>query len=64
VYLSTLCDDGNLGKEYIQAAIRALFSHPKLDNSECVSTNNECAEASKPPLLWSAVYVQEATQVN
>ena len=64
MYLSSPCDDGNLGKEYIRAAMRTLFSHPSLDNSEGISTNSEGAEAYRPTLLWNVMYVQEAAKVN
>lgn len=57
------CDDTNLGKECIHAARNALFFLPAQDKAEDTSADNECAEASRPTVLWSVVYVQEVKQV-
>lgn len=65
VHLSTPCDDAILGKEFIQAAMSALFTPPDLSSSESGSSTNldEGSEGElKPPMIWSCVYVQEITQ--
>lgn len=65
MYLSTPCDDVVLGKEYVRAAMNALFLIQNSDISEGgMSTNDEGREGeTRPTLLWSSVYVQELTQV-
>lgn len=66
VYLSTSCDDVILGKEYVHAAMNALFVAHNSDSSELgISTNDEDTEGDvRPTLLWSCVYVQELTQAS
>ncbi|KAH0459496.1 hypothetical protein IEQ34_012310 [Dendrobium chrysotoxum] len=63
VYLSTPCDDASLGKECIRAAMRTLFTVPDPDSFDGISSNNENTGASKPTVLWSAIYIQELTHV-
>lgn len=63
VYLSTLCDDATLGKECIRAAMRTLFNVPDSNSFNGISLSNENTRASKPTVLWSAIYIQELTQV-
>ncbi|XP_028556177.1 rab escort protein 1-like [Dendrobium catenatum] len=61
VYISTPCDDASLGKE--RAAMRTLFTVPDPDSFDGISSNNENTGASKPTVLWSAIYIQELTHV-
>nr|XP_010927462.1 rab escort protein 1 [Elaeis guineensis] len=66
VHLSTPCEDVILGKEYVRAAMNALFIVPNSDISEGgISTNDEGTEGeTRPTLLWSSVYVQALTQAS
>ncbi|OAY73852.1 Rab proteins geranylgeranyltransferase component A [Ananas comosus] len=64
VYLSTPCNDAIIGKDYIKAAIHALFATNTLGSSEgSVEPNTEDKESeTRPTVLWSCVYVQELAQ--
>ncbi|XP_020593153.1 rab escort protein 1 isoform X2 [Phalaenopsis equestris] len=64
VYLSTPCDDASLGKECIHAAIKTLFTVPDSNGFDGIAVNNENVGASKPAVLWSAIYIQELTQAS
>ncbi|XP_008796394.2 rab escort protein 1 [Phoenix dactylifera] len=65
VYLSTPCDDVILGKEYVCAAMNALFIVQNSDISKGgISTNDEGTGETRPTLLWSSVHVQELTQAS
>lgn len=66
MYLSTPCNDAIIGKDYIKAAIHALFTTNTLGSSEdSVEPNTEDKESeTRPTVLWSCVYVQELAQVH
>ncbi|XP_042412897.1 rab escort protein 1-like isoform X1 [Zingiber officinale] len=66
VHLSTPCNDAILGKEYIKAAINALFlvtddGGLEISNS---SPNGSHIEEHKPALRWCIIYVQEQKQAS
>lgn len=66
MYLSTPCNDAIIGKDYIKAAIHALFATNTLGSSEgSVEPNTEDKKSeTRPIVLWSCVYVQELAQVH
>ncbi|XP_042417580.1 rab escort protein 1-like isoform X2 [Zingiber officinale] len=66
VHLSTPCNDAILGKEYIKAAINALFLVTDDDGLEISnsSPNGSHIEEQKPALRWCIIYVQEQKQAS
>ena len=72
LYLSALCDDASQGKKLLNAAKNALFEQPISGYSETEtfgkSVDNIVAQGAdtdeqKPPLVWSASYIQEINEV-
>ncbi|KAG0466219.1 hypothetical protein HPP92_017799 [Vanilla planifolia] len=63
VYVSTYCDDAHQGKECIRAAMKTLFTIPDSNSCEKDIDLND-GSASKPTLLWSAIYIQELLQAS
>ncbi|KAL1211860.1 Rab escort protein 1 [Cardamine amara subsp. amara] len=59
LYLSTLCDNDDQGKEALLSAMSTLIGLPVPENLQSDSVvENDTAEA-KPTVLWRALYVQE-----
>ncbi|KGN55605.1 rab escort protein 1 [Cucumis sativus] len=62
IYISTLCDSANQGKEMVRAAMNSitlLFVSDCPDSSSVDQDTN--AEGKDLDLLWSALYVQESS---
>lgn len=62
IYISTLCDNANQGKEMVRAAMNAiisLFVSERPDTSSADQNSN--SEDKDLSLLWSALYIQELT---
>ncbi|KAK9110216.1 hypothetical protein Sjap_018276 [Stephania japonica] len=65
LYLSTICEDASRGKESLHAAMKTLLTHPsERDESTVTKQNVDTEEKTKPTLLWSAMYVQELTEIE
>ncbi|GLT26901.1 hypothetical protein SLA2020_019400 [Shorea laevis] len=76
LYISALCSDIDEGKKLLHLAMDALFRLPVSGNPEnnatvenettegCSVAQSEKAEAVKPMLLWSAMYIQDLTTVQ
>ncbi|KAF5735888.1 hypothetical protein HS088_TW14G00017 [Tripterygium wilfordii] len=67
LYLSTLCDEGNQGKELLRLAINTLLTIPapvNPDGNSSVECENSHNKEVRSTLLWSALYVQELSMVE
>eukprot|EP00268_Persea_americana_P012512 TRINITY_DN1529_c0_g1_i2.p1 TRINITY_DN1529_c0_g1~~TRINITY_DN1529_c0_g1_i2.p1 ORF type:complete len:573 (-),score=95.33 TRINITY_DN1529_c0_g1_i2:678-2354(-) len=64
IYLSTLCDNADQGKEALQAAMSSLLVLPhESSNHGTPEVNEDIKIETKPDLLWSALYVHDLTEV-
>ncbi|MQM11505.1 hypothetical protein Taro_044412, partial [Colocasia esculenta] len=74
VYLSAKCDNALQGKDHVLAAMNTLFKLPGDSDDGKGGTNDQGEDSglpdgestveAKPKLLWSALYIQEMTQVS
>lgn len=64
IYLSTLCDNADQGKEALQAAMSSLLVLPRESSKHGTpEVNEDIIVETKPDLLWSALYVHDLTEV-
>ncbi|XP_050942313.1 rab escort protein 1 [Cucumis melo] len=62
IYISTLCDNANQGKEMVREAMNAIMSLFVSDCPDSISVDQDTnAEGKELDLLWSALYVQESS---
>ncbi|KAA0052917.1 rab proteins geranylgeranyltransferase component A 2 [Cucumis melo var. makuwa] len=62
IYISTLCDNANQGKEMVREAMNAIMSLFVSDCPDSSSVDQDTnAEGKELDLLWSALYVQESS---
>lgn len=58
-YISVVCDGASEGKRSLDAAIDVLFSVHSSGTTDGSSTDQTDSTEMKPPLLWSALYIQD-----
>ena len=71
-HLSTLCDDASEGKNLLTAAMNVLCTQsisetpetdPSEDPKDNSATQSGVTEEQNPAFIWTALFIQEITEV-